>query len=113
MMKFLQVAIFAIALVASAHAISCNVGSATGTCPATDLGAAIDTCVKCVTNGVAVASGCSSSIATSCSTVKTACESAKGTYTSCTTANCNGCSPASALQVSAFLLLAALSAMFF
>jgi hypothetical protein len=111
MMKFLQIAIFAIALVASAHALSCNVGSATGTCPATDLTAAIDTCWKCVLNGVAASSGCAA--ATSCATAKTGCETSKGTYTSCTTANCNGCSPASALQVSAFLLLAALSAMFF
>ncbi len=110
-MKFLQVAIFAIALAASAHALSCNVGTATGTCPATDLLSAADTCFKCVTNGVAVAAGCNA--ASTCAGFKTSCESGKGTYTSCTTANCNGCSPASTVQVSAFLLLAALSAMFF
>jgi hypothetical protein len=116
-MKFLQVAILAIVLVASAHALSCNVATATpGTCPGVDLGADIDTCFKCVAAGVASANGCSSTGAgssTSCSGVKSICETTgKGTYTSCQTANCNGCSPASALQISAFLLLAALSAMF-
>ena len=109
-MKCLQIAFFATILIASTYALSCNVGSATGTCPATDLGAAADTCFKCVTKGVAVSSGCMA--ASSCATIKTACN-ANGVYSDCTTANCNGCSPASALQASAVLLVGALAAMLF
>ena len=113
-MKFLQVAIFAIVMVASAHALSCNVGTVTGTCPAIDLGTTVDNCYRCVLSSGTAASGCTTAAgALACASIKTTCEAGKGTFSSCTTANCNGCSPASALQVSAFLLLAVLSAMFF
>ena len=116
-MKFLQVAIFAIVLVASAHALSCNVRRFTQTtCEAVDMGPDIDTCWKCVTNAATVyvvSSGCLAS--STCASAVAMCPP-PSVYTSCNTANCNGCSsvsPASALQISAFLLLAALSALFF
>ena len=112
-MKCLQIAFFATILIASTYALSCNVGTATGTCPAQDLGADYTTCYKCITStGVATAAGCGSSLIP-CATIKSACEAAKGTYSSCTTANCNGCSPASALQASAVLLVGAVAAMLF
>ncbi len=113
-MKCLQIAFFATILIASTYALSCNQGTATGTCPASDLGADFTTCYKCVNSaGVAVASACTASGLLACSSIKTNCEAAKGTYSSCTTANCNGCSPASALQASAVLLVGAVAAMLF
>ena len=116
-MKFLQVAIFATILVASAHAIACNVGTAVNVCPSQTFTSGIDTCSKCVVKSggqtAVISSACSSTISGNCDILKNSCASTSGTYTSCTTDNCNGCSPASALQLSVFLLLAALSAMFF
>ena len=114
-MKFLQVAIFATVLVASAHAIACNTGSAANVCPSVNI-AGVDTCTKCVIKQggqtAVVSGGCVTG--PSCDAAKTSCSNLQGTYTTCTSGdNCNGCSPASALQLSVFLLLAALSAMFF
>ncbi len=109
-MKFIQIAVLATVLVASAHALKCNVGTATGTCPSSDLGAGADTCFKCVSAGVAVSSGCLKS--GSCTTFKNACAS-PAVYSECTTDNCNGCSPASALQISVLLLIAAMASMMF
>jgi hypothetical protein len=112
-MKFLQIAALATLMIASAFALKCNVGTATGTCPSSDLGSTFDTCFKCVKDGVAAANGCQASGLVACATLKSACEASKGTYSSCTTDNCNGCSPASAIQASAFLLVAAVAAMLF
>ncbi len=109
-MKLLQIVVLATVLVASVHAIKCNVGTATGTCPSTDLGSLADTCYKCVSGGVAVSGGCMKGA--SCDTLKTACKS-PAVYSDCTTDNCNGCSPASTLQVSIGLFIAALAAMLF
>jgi hypothetical protein len=116
-MKFLQVVIFATVLVASAHAIACNVGTAVNVCPSQTFTTGIDTCSKCVVKSggetAVISSGCASTVAGNCDIGKNSCATVSGTYTTCTTDNCNGCSPASALQLSVFLLLAALSAMFF
>jgi len=113
-MKFLQIAVTLALLVVSTYALKCNVGGTgtgqTGTCVSTDYGAAADTCISCkISSGgvsAATAGGCLA--ASSCVTAKAACA---GTYASCTTDNCNSCSPASALQVSFAFLLAAVAAM--
>jgi hypothetical protein len=110
-MKFLQIVVLATVLVASAHALKCNVATATkdATCPSEDL-ATSDTCYKCVTSsGVVTAGGCTGE----CATAKATCTAISGTLTQCKTDNCNGCSPASALQASAFMLVVAMLAMLF
>jgi len=113
-MKFLQIAVTLALLVVSTYALKCNVGTSgtgsTGTCVSTDLGAAADTCISCKISAggqsAATAGGCLA--ASTCAAIKSACT---GTYASCTTDNCNSCSPASALQVSFAFLLAAVAAM--
>jgi hypothetical protein len=114
-MKFLQIVILAAVLVASAHAIKCATSALDGkSCPEKDLGAAADTCFKCVISGVATANSClSTGAAATCAALKKGCEDAKGTYSDCKTDNCVTCSPASALQASAFVLVAAFVAMLF
>jgi len=93
-MKALQAALALALLVASTLALKCNVGSSgtTGTCASIDLGSAADTCYTCtVTAGgqtATTASGCLS--ASNCNALKAACGNG---YTSCTTDNCNRCSP--------------------
>ena len=122
-MKFIQVTLALALLVASTYAIKCNVGGSLGgttSCLSQDFGALnVDTCYSCkVTKagqtGVS-ASACLSTgtSAISCNTVKAdtvKCDSADS-FKSCTTDNCNSCSPASALQASAVLLLAVAAAM--
>jgi hypothetical protein len=116
-MKLLPIAFALTLLVASTCAISCNKGAASGstsTCVAADDG--FDTCYTCkATAGgkeVTTAGSCSStgSGVTACSSVLTGCPS-PAVYKSCTTANCNSCSPASVLQASAVLLFATVAAM--
>ena len=121
-MKFIQVTLALALLVASTYAIKCNVGASIGgqtSCASQDLGTVVDTCYSCkVTKagqtGVS-ASACLSTgtSAISCNTVKAdtvKCDRADS-FKSCTTDNCNSCSPASALQASAVLLLAVAAAM--
>ncbi len=108
-MKFLQIAFLATVLIASAHAIKCNSGTATGVCPSKD-SPSMDSCFKCVAKGVAESGSCNK--AGSCQTIKGFCLS-PFVYTECQTDDCNGCSPASALQISVVLLLSALAAMIF
>ena len=117
-MKLLPIAFAFTLLVASTYAISCYKGSASGgvnNCVATD--ESYDTCYTCkgtkdgrdlTSAGSCSSTGGGTSIA--CSAVVTGCAS-PFVYKSCTTANCNPCSPASALQASAVFLLAAVAAM--
>ncbi len=108
-MKFLQIAILATVLIASAQAIKCNEGVATGVCPSKDFPNA-DTCFKCNQKGVVESGSCKKGA--SCDTIKGICLT-PFVYSDCQTDNCNGCSPASALQVSVLLLLSALASMIF
>ena len=117
-MKFIQVTLALALLVASTYALKCNVGASSGSttvCNPTDLGTAADTCYSCKVTAAGVtavsANGCLSTGtgANKCDTVKSNC--AADSYKSCTTDNCNSCSPASALQASAVLLLAVAAAM--
>jgi hypothetical protein len=108
-MKFLQIVVVATVLVASVHAIKCNVGSATGTCPSADAPNA-DTCFKCNQKGVVESGSCKKG--STCDIIKGVCAS-PFVYSDCQTDNCNGCSPASAVQISVFLLIAALASMIF
>ncbi len=114
-MKFLQIVILAAVLVASAHALKCHVSATDGkSCPITDVSTLGDTCFKCVKDGVGAASVCmSSGEAATCPSFKAGCEKVSGKYSDCTTDSCNNCSPASALQASAFVLVAAFVAMLF
>ncbi len=108
-MKFLQIAILATVLIASAQAIKCNTGSATGVCPSKDTPSA-DTCFKCNQKGVVESGSCKKGA--SCDTIKGFCAT-PFVYSDCQTDDCNGCSPASALQISVLLLLSALASMIF
>jgi hypothetical protein len=121
-MKFLHAAILAAMLIASAHALKCNVGYSAGgqnACVSTDKPLS-DTCYKCVSpvaldgstaTPVIYGSSCGPNEfgGMTCAVSKTQCEgtSLKGVYTACKTQNCNSCSPATAIYSSAYLLAAA------
>ncbi len=109
-MKTLQIAFIATVLIASALALQCNVG-ATGSCPSQSMSAGLDLCWKCTISGAAMSGGCST--AAGCLTgTKDDCEiTKKGKFFTCNTDNCNGCSPASSLQISAVMLFVALAIM--
>ena len=106
-MKTLQITFIATVLIASAHALLCNVG-ATGSCPSKVASAGMDLCWKCTYGGATLAGACATT--GGCLTgTKDDCEiTNKGKFFSCNTDNCNGCSPASSLQISALLLFVAI-----
>jgi hypothetical protein len=116
-MKFIQVTLALALLVASTYALKCNVGGTSGstsTCVATDLTTTADTCYSCKVTSAGqtgvIAGGCLAGTGIGkCDTYKAACTA--DTFKTCTTDNCNSCSPASALQASAVLLLAVAAAM--
>jgi hypothetical protein len=116
-MKLIQVTLALALLVASTYALKCNVGGTDPDgktqCDSTDFGVLADTCFSCkVTSGGksgTVAAGCKAGAGlTGCDALKASCSDS---YKSCTTDNCNSCSPASALHASAVLLLAVAAAM--
>jgi hypothetical protein len=129
-MKFLlHISILAAVLVASTHAIKCNIGYFVGgqnACTSKDI-PGVDTCTNCVSQvplggstitpviyGQACGPNPPSEYVT-CPMYKAQCEGTtlKGKYSKCKTDNCNTCSLASARQVSAFLLVVALACALF
>ena len=109
-MRTLQIIFIATVLIACAHALQCNVG-ATGSCPSQAMPAGFDLCWRCTINGGTMAGGCATSAGCLTGTRDDCVNVRKGTFFTCNTDNCNGCSPASSLSFSAFLLFVALVTM--
>jgi len=106
-MKTLQITFIATVLIASAHALLCNVG-VTGNCPSQAASAGMDLCWKCTYGGATFAGACATSGGCLTGSKDDCVITKKGTWFSCNTDNCNGCSPASSLQISALLLSVAI-----
>ena len=89
-MKFLQIVILAAVLVASAHALKCYEGNEDAkACTSKDQIAEMTVCVKCKVSVGWLAGACKTPA--DCG-LKEACSFAAGTYSECTTDNCNTCS---------------------
>jgi hypothetical protein len=115
-MKFLQIVILAAVLVASAHALKCfqldDTDKEGKSCKSVEqLDKDVTRCTLCVLSGLGyLAGGCSEETCP----VKSSCSLLGGTFSECKTDDCNKCvGAASALQASAFVLIAAFVAMLF
>ena len=82
-----------VSLFAGSRAMSCKVGTNTGICTPTDLGAAADTCFQCATSeGLSASAGCLSS--STCGLFYQACTVAfnpAANFSACQASNCNAC----------------------